>query len=56
MSPTRAFVSICGRALVSLGLLAMCALPAKAQLTLTGGGLTLVQEGPAAPAPAVQYP
>ena len=33
---------------MALGLLAMLALPANAQLDLDGGGLTLVQEGPAA--------
>jgi hypothetical protein len=38
--PARLTVTVCG-----LGMLALTALPAAAQVTLTGGGLQLVQEG-----------
>ena len=48
MKLSRFSVSICRWAAMALGLLAMLALPASAQLDLDGGGLTLVQEGPAA--------
>ncbi len=47
MTQTRAFFLCCRLAPAALGLLAVLAAPAHAQLELDGGGLTLVQEGPA---------
>ena len=56
MTQTRFFLFLRRHAPAALGLLALLTLPAHAQLELDGGGLTLVQEGPAAANAGDQVP